>query len=343
MKILHLVDTNGLGGAQRLLQEILNADTDKKHFVWPLRSVSNSLKFSSERAFENQRKSKNTLLIFRDLWQLQNREKFTHFHCHLPHAQLLGLLFSHLNKKVKIIFHDHADCLESGFLSRILHFIFWFSRNRISKIIVLNEHIATKLKSIFSEDKILLLPNACSKSDIEIQNESNFLRIGFVGRLVHRKGWKYFLELASNSELNAEFFLRGSGPDEGKVRNAIQEKKIENFYFEGFFEDIEFLYKNLDAIVICSAWEGSPMVKLEALMRGIPVISFPNIGLKDEPNFGVIFTKENTSQGLEKCLVQFAANMEHYRNEARKSRDFLLDRSMNWYLNRLDEVYKKHD
>jgi len=73
--------------------------------------------------------------------------------------------------------------------------------------------------------------------------------------------------------------IAGNGPDEEKLKQMISGK--ENITLLPWPNDPETLYKQIDILVIPSRYEGVPLVMLEALARGIPVMGSARDGMKD--------------------------------------------------------------
>ena len=107
--------------------------------------------------------------------------------------------------------------------------------------------------------------------------------ITFIGRFVKTKGVPYLLEAYSKLEKecsNCLLILAGRGPRETELRIYAKELGIRNIVFLGYVSDIEkkkFLFEISSMVVVPSiidelGTEGGPLVVLEALSAGIPVL-----------------------------------------------------------------------
>ncbi|MDD9179340.1 MULTISPECIES: glycosyltransferase family 4 protein [Aliivibrio] len=120
--------------------------------------------------------------------------------------------------------------------------------------------------------------------------------IAFVGRLSHEKAPDRFIELAKKHP-NHSFHIYGSGPMEKELIKHLPN----NVIFHGHQDSMDTIWNDIGLLIICSRYEGLPMTALEAMGRGIPVISTPvgNISKLIQPEMnGWITEPEALSQAL---------------------------------------------
>ena len=121
-------------------------------------------------------------------------------------------------------------------------------------------------------------------------------QIAFVGRLSHEKAPDRFIELAKQHP-NHFFHLYGSGPMEQELIQQLPN----NVVFHGHQDSMDTIWCDIGLLIICSRFEGLPMTTLEAMGRGIPVISTPvgNINKLIQPEMnGWIVEPEDLSTTL---------------------------------------------
>ena len=127
-----------------------------------------------------------------------------------------------------------------------------------------------------NKNNIRVIPNACWNK-INIRENARKNVIVAVGRICHQKGFDLLLEIwekiaAQHTDWVLELW---GGGDKEAMLNRIKKKGIEHsFLLCGVTKDLELIYSNKAFLVSTSRYEGMPMVLLEAISFGLPVISF---------------------------------------------------------------------
>ena len=127
------------------------------------------------------------------------------------------------------------------------------------------------------------LDKAAQRSTLNLGE--NDLLVGAVGRLGEQKSPLDFVQMAAlvhKQKPQAHFVWAGSGPLEEAARKLSQELGIASVcHFIGEYKDIPSLLGTLDCFVLPSLWEGFPIVLLEAMAAGVPIVA-TNIPGNDE-------------------------------------------------------------
>ncbi len=103
------------------------------------------------------------------------------------------------------------------------------------------------------------------------------LRVGLVGRLDREKGIDIFLRASVQvlkEEPLARFAVAGEGPDRAKLQSLIEELGIgASVALLGRQEDMRAFYNSLDLMVSSSRQEGLPIALLEGMASGLPLVA----------------------------------------------------------------------
>lgn len=101
--------------------------------------------------------------------------------------------------------------------------------------------------------------------------------VGTAGRLVPVKRLDIFLQAArwlAHARPETRFVIAGSGPEEARLRELADSMGLAGrVAFPGHRDDVHDVLRAMDIFVISSDHEGLPMVLLEAMALGVPVVS----------------------------------------------------------------------
>ncbi len=136
----------------------------------------------------------------------------------------------------------------------------------------IREKVVTIYTGIANRDKF---------QEIKPDNTTAHFRVGWLGRLSVEKNPLRFLAVARKclSDESIIFSVAGEGPLQTKVERECE--RLKNVRFMGFFSDPNEYLKDIDCLFITSDIEGIPLVAMEALSLGIPVISTDVGGMKE--------------------------------------------------------------
>lgn len=135
-------------------------------------------------------------------------------------------------------------------------------------------------------DRIVVIPNSIRLDDYQQQVDRSVVRaelgvqpdeilLGSVGRLVPQKGFDVLLRaLALIPRSDIRLFIAGVGADEAKLRALAAELNLHGrVCFAGYRRDVPRLMQCFDLYTHASRFEGMPIVVLEAMASGCPVVA----------------------------------------------------------------------
>jgi glycosyltransferase involved in cell wall biosynthesis len=131
---------------------------------------------------------------------------------------------------------------------------------------------------------VALSPEERRSLDVRYRLDGEYV-VSIVGRLAAQKGHRRFIEAASRvrRELpNVRFLVVGDGPLRDEIERQVRAAGLDSTTrMTGRVEDARPLIARSDLVVFSSEFEGSPLVALESLAAGVPVVGTEGIGLSE--------------------------------------------------------------
>ena len=185
---------------------------------------------------------------------------------------LLPLVFP--SKCIKIVC-EHTDFeLNKSFVKFFSKFLY----PKVDAVVALSEVAANKFQH--SRDNIVVIPNSLPFIPKRASN-LNETSIIMVGRLVPVKGYERVIGLAKELKANYpnwKIKIFGEGELKEEIINLIQGNNLNNITLYNFSKNIDLEYIKSSIYLSTSYSEAMPMVFLEAMSCGLPVVSFRNEG-----------------------------------------------------------------
>ncbi|WP_308757403.1 glycosyltransferase family 4 protein [uncultured Bacteroides sp.] len=132
----------------------------------------------------------------------------------------------------------------------------------------------------FKEDRVdaIVIPNMVSFSSGNQVAELTSYRIIAVGRLHYQKGFDRLLRIAErvlSQEQNWRIDIYGEGELRENLVNECDKLGLHGkVCFRGFSDNIRNELLNSSILIMTSRYEGFPMILLEAMSVGLPIVSF---------------------------------------------------------------------
>lgn len=209
-------------------------------------------------------------LSYRELLEFFRKDKPDIIHTHGYKANIVGRLTGLVSRaKVVSTFHSGEKPVGRLILYNWLdRWTSFFSRN-----IAVNSAIADRIPA-----RIQVIPNfvdmPVSPDRIKLTSPYN---VYFIGRVNPEKGPLNFCQLSTLDSEGINWHMVGGGP----LLETCREKYGEMVRFHGAVTDMDSIWPDVDMLCITSLYEGLPLVLLEAMSRGIPVVSFDVGSVRD--------------------------------------------------------------
>jgi glycosyltransferase involved in cell wall biosynthesis len=155
---------------------------------------------------------------------------------------------------------------------------------------------------------------------------------GFVGRLTCQKRPLDYLSLAQkarNEGWNDRFLLVGSGELLADCERFIAEHKLANVTYIPFYDPLSRLVNAIDGLIITSAYEGLPIVLLETLSLGKPVLATDVGDIKlvlEKYGSGKVVPANGDLDALWSAFAEWRADLAQFQNHAEYHAEAVLER-----------------
>lgn len=304
-RVLHVVDSLDLGGAQVVIEQLVR-HADRSRFspeIVALHGRGAMRERLTRLDVPVRALSPHKLVplhLPRLLWLLAT-QRYDVVHCHLLWANLFAKPLAALCGRRIRINHDHCnDKLSLSALLRVLD----RKMNALSThIIAVSESTRAHLlkHDHFAPERVTTIHNgidtdanrprpkqrAAARAKFGL-GENRFV-IGGLGRLTFQKNFALFLDVAAAITARhpqAEFVIAGTGPDDSALRTQAKNLGIA-VKFTGYVADPSELWPALDCFLLTSRYEGLPMAILEAMASGVPIVASDLDGMREILRDGV--------------------------------------------------------
>ncbi len=290
LRLLFAVDSLDVGGAERHVVDLVLALHREGHAVSVACSVPGSLAEPLEAAripvhplVGKIVKRRVSLPYARGLRKLLMGESFDLVHAHVYSSAAASALAA-VGTGVPLIVTEHTEALWQGTSGRL--FSAWMYR-RVARVIAVSGAIKRRLieRDRVPPDRISVVPNSVPPAR-EVHGDvlplpADLLGggpvVGVVARLQPEKGVKSFLEAAARVAEGlpeARFVVVGDGPLRQEMLVLAENLGIRGrVMFLGFRPDAQALIELMDVVAVPSVSEGTPLVVLEAMAAGVPVVA----------------------------------------------------------------------
>ncbi|HVY07556.1 MAG TPA: glycosyltransferase family 4 protein [Burkholderiales bacterium] len=149
----------------------------------------------------------------------------------------------------------------------------------------------------FSKSRVIVIKNGIDTRQFQRQGARDFRRelglpadallIGFLGRFMSQKGFKYLVEalvLLERQNLPRRILVLSFGAD-GYIREereAVRKKGLaDSILFLPFVADPTATLKGLDVVAMPSLWEACGLLAMETMVAGVPLVGTSCVGLRE--------------------------------------------------------------
>lgn len=322
LNILHLTNTLGIGGVEKIVYQICQVTKDEvgcvcaasiggiyadklenlgvKHYIIPDLSSA---------------KLSDIIKTFTILKKIVKENKINIIHCHHRMAVLYAKI---LLPNDKIIYNNHTIYSDKAFFSHLV----------LKNIHIIADGVQAKnnVTNYFklSDKNITIINNAVDNFDgiinilPEIQQEKkkgNFILVNS-SRFHPQKGLRYFIEAAEKlikKNCKISFFIIGDGLLRNEIIKQVEDLKLTSYiHFLGFRNDIKNIIAQCDALALTSVYEGLPLTPMEAFSVRKAVIATDIDGTREVviDHYNGILVRSKDADSIAEGIYELYQNKE---------------------------------
>jgi glycosyltransferase involved in cell wall biosynthesis len=275
-------------------------------------------------------------------------------HVHISHAFAPEMVW--LAAKVKgfrYIAHVHLDSAPSGragFLLKLYKPLALKAVLRAARLVVVfTPEQRTELQRQYgiAFEKIQVVPNGVEKAFMHDQARAlhEKPRLLFVGRLSIQKNLPLFLHALQGVSDHFETTIVGEGDLEQESRKLANELNLQNVSFVGRAEGQRLLeiYRTSDIFVLPSEREGMPLVLLEAMAMGLPIVATNVTGNRDVVVDGAngLLVPLGDPSAFRSALLHIVADGALYQRMSKASREMAGDYVWEKVVAKFEDLYRE--
>lgn len=290
------------------------------------------------------------------LWHLMSLPRHSIIHLHLSQAYYpeLVLLASQV-RRIPYIAHFHLDVPASGIFGRIFLWyksIFWkLVLQGARQVITCSEsqkHVVIEKYGV-SPNNVTIIANAVAPeffSDKARVPLVGVFRLLYVGRLASQKRVERILSALPLAKAPVRLTIVGDGEERIRLETQAKEMGLSMVTFVGAktaFE-IQSLQSQHDLFVISSDCEGgTPIVVLEAMAAGLPVIGTNVSGIRELVGEVGVLVNEPYAQGFARAIDDLWQHPDIVTILSEKGRSASKHYSRSHFVGALELVYARID
>ena len=253
-------------------------------------------------------------------------------HLHLAQAYFpeLVFLFAKL-RKIPYVVHFHLDVGPSGILGPLFlvykKLVWRPLLNGAKKVIVFSEAQSRLVESKYHvrKDSIAIIPNGVGSKFFSVKptplSPKDQFQILYVGRLSVQKRVERLIEAMSLLDIPARLVIVGDGEERTMLQKLTKKLGLTSVSFEGkkSSEELIAYYRNADVFVLSSDIEGMPLVVLEAMAAGLPIIGSNVLGIRELVRETGVLVDEPYANGFARALAMLWTNPKEREKLSLKS------------------------
>jgi glycosyltransferase involved in cell wall biosynthesis len=288
--VLHTIETAGPGGAETVVLQLATMlDPDRFRSIVALPEahwLGRQLEDRGVPVFYTPSLAWHDIPL--GLVRVIRKERVDLVHSHLPFQNFDSCIAGALTgRKTIVTYHGPVELEHAGTWKSRLRLS--LVRRRAAAVVVVCDFVGRMLQELgFDGSKMVRIYNGIHTNGVGNGRRGKFREelglapgtplVGTIANVRKSKGYEFYVQAAAKVlERCAEVVFVGAGDvDEqvaAPVRRLMRELKLgDRFRLLGFRSDVQQILQDLDLVVLASTSEGMPLVTLEAMAAGKPLV-----------------------------------------------------------------------
>lgn len=371
--LLYVFDNLEFGGGERVFAQIINRLSDEKYKIvvacLPIGAFIEKIKGRKAQIKSIDMRNRFNPGVILQLACLMKKENVDIVHSQGARADFFARMAAKL-AGAPIVVSTVPMPVEGFDVNPIRKFIYKtfnrFSECFVDRFMVVSDALEKMMieKRRIEPQRIVKIYNGIETdeyciSDAEIAHRRSSFRkksdlgknvpvIGVIGRLVWQKGFKYFIEAIPDvlkEFKEARFLLVGEGELEDELKMKSKKLKLEDkIIFTGFMGDIKDVLASIDIFVMPSLLEGLPMILLEAMAMGKPIVATDIDGMQEVLDHGKtgLLVPSKDPEALSEAIVNLLIHRDKAHQMGINARRVVEERfGVDIMVQRVEEVYEE--
>jgi len=332
IRVLHIIDHLGPGGAQVLVKNIAEKISNEhiETFVCALRTSPLAIPVEARLINLTYRKY-NPCAIFA-IAKLCKKYKIDILHAHLTKSVITSLMANFISK-TPVIVHEHGPIFRKGLPFSIYRVLLRMFHNRAAAIVANSQATARQLvqSAAIGANGVEVIPNALdfgpfdsskvarSKARAKLGISEKDIVVGFVGRLHRVKGVDILIQAVCSllrQSSNYLLVIAGDGPQRDSLEALAAQLGIAHrAKFLGMCDKAAEVMSAFDIGIVPSRQEPFGIVLLELMRMKVPVVSSGVDGMGELVSNGqtALVAEPNTPASICDCVKRLVEDVQLQR------------------------------
>lgn len=298
MKVIHVITTLDIGGAEKQLSQLVRIQKQNSLIceVWYLKGNA-PLRAELEQSDIKVRKL-TIGFFFREGIKYRRRKetglkaKKLLVHAHLPRSELVSLCFSLISGLPLVVSKHNTEPMwprGNKQMSRILAKLVY---SRASGVICISRAVKNYLEKSHelpakSEKVSVIYYGFADRQENSIKKPKNSLKVLTLARLEPQKDLITLIlasQILQNHGMDVKVRIRGAGRLKNILENEISQRNLNNIEILPPIENVSSEYDWADILVLPSKYEGFGLVLLEAMQKKIMILAANSTAVEEVLN-----------------------------------------------------------